>query len=252
MLDRVCGGSPWCAAAFSCCSHVPIVLPSSPCRHKSEPSVTSMKMSVPSDSMAVCKRMSRYVGPRTTSPGNTLSGFQCQTLPSTVQSIPSMWLVPLWLIMLLTCCSCSVAHRLLLNCERICIWGLCTWWQLSANSHTLLRSLARMHSSMEAHKPALHSILSPSCIVRTSFGFPFFQRPFASASSSTPTSVILPLPATVSDWLWDYLLPTSHLVDTWQDLVRMFSNLAPLHFWPQLGTIRERKNAEKKTQKSFS
>ena len=26
---------------------------------------------------------------------------------------------------------------------------------------------------------------------------------------------------------------------------RMFSNLAPLHFWPLLGTIRERKNAEK-------
>ena len=31
----------------------------------------------------------------------------------------------------------------------------------------------------------------------------------------------------------------------------MFSNSAPLHFWPQLGTLMERKNAQKKTQKSF-
>ncbi len=31
----------------------------------------------------------------------------------------------------------------------------------------------------------------------------------------------------------------------------MFSNSVPLHFWPQLGTLRERKNAQKKTQKSF-
>ena len=46
--------------------------------------------------------------------------------------------------------------------------------------------------------------------------------------------------------------PKKCLVDSARGLdpFRMFSNSAPLHFWAQLGTLRERKML-KKTQKSF-